>query len=389
MALSPNDPAPKNLLRAPRGFVSVNGIQIPWEKAEISNTRYSSAGTFRVTIPVSKLPKNMSLATLLNTSPLTIQINAGVPFQTVSANATPSDLPMLILGDADSISYEPHRTLVTITGRDYVSLFIENKVIHDAGIIPFENPTSAQIITNLANLRGLEAVVSDTEQGTIGTYLQTAYQLITTQITEWDLMTFIAREENFDLYVIGKKLYFQASQASEPYIITLTTPYYSTAGGISTSNAENITLTRNLRLLKDIIVTVTSWDVKEKINNEATATLVKNAGNVKSPPQTYNYTFPNLTPDQCQQKADSLLKQISAHEMNVTVRMPADQLITANSILQIKNTNTAMDQTYFVKNVTRELDFTGGFIMQIDANNKTPFTTTENNSTATDNSENV
>lgn len=371
MALSSNNISSTNLLRHPRGFVSINNQLVQWERFELSNTRYSAAGTFKVVVPVSTLPKTLSLANLVNDSPLVVQINAGNVTQTNPEKATASDVPMLIMGDADEITYDPLRTTVTISGRDYISLFVDNKIKES-----FLSQTSSDIIKKLAGDRGLTPVVEQTTTQ-VGTYLQNQFNLLTSQITEWDLMTFLAREEGFDIYVVGKKLYFQQKTEEKPYAIVLTVPYFTTQGGIPSSNVVEMGLTRNLRLAKDIIVNVQSWNPTNKITYNKVATLRHTAGTTTSPAQVYNYVFANLTPDQAQAKANSLLKQISEHEMTINLRMPADELVTAHSRISVSGTNTLLDAVYYVKNVTREMDFdTSGYRMTIEAKTTPPYQVT-------------
>lgn len=357
-------------LRTPRGFVSINNQLVTWESFELSNTRYSAAGTFKVVVPVNVLPKSLSLSDLVNDSPLVVQINAGNVSQTNPNDVTPSDLPMLIMGDADEIIFNPQNTSVTISGRDYISLFLDNKVKQS-----FLSQTSSDIVTQFATTRGLKPVVTSTTTQ-VGNYLKNQFNLLTSQITEWDLMTFLAREEGFDLYVIGKSIYFEPRSTSTPYAIVLTIPYYTTPGSISSSNVEEISLTRNLRLSKDIIVNVQSWNPANKISYSKTATLRHTAGSSSSPAQVYNYIFANLTPEQAQAKATSLLRQISEHEMKLTLKMPADGIVTAHSRISVTGTNTLLDQIYYVKNITREMRFDGGYNMAIEAKTTPPYTVT-------------
>src|SRR5690606_28605991 len=117
------------------------------------------------------LPKNIPLASLLTAGQITIQINAGNSTATNPNTVTASDLPMLIEGDADDLAYDPKQSLITITGRDYISRFIENKINNNAfntagtgidvrGILSLgtngiQSPSSSEIVSQLATARGL------------------------------------------------------------------------------------------------------------------------------------------------------------------------------------------------------------------------------------------
>ena len=376
--VSTNNAAPNSILRQPRGFVSINGVQAPWKTFEVSNTRYGSANTFHVAIPANSLPQNLQLEFLLNQSPITVQINAGTTTLSNPSATTPSDLTTLILGDADDVSYDVRTQLLTLSGRDYISRFIENKVFQVSSTDTtsfFNSQTASQIVTYIATKRGLTPNVTDTSTQ-VGTY-DTQYVKISAQITEWDLMVFLAREEGFDIFVSGMNLYFQPSQVTlnaTPYKIAVTIPGYSTPGGIVTSSVNDISFARNLRIAKNIIVVVSTYNITNKTSYSSTATLKHSLGSTTSGQEVYPYTFPNLTQDQCTQKANALLHQISQHEMTTTIKMPADGLVTEITTLSITGTNTIFDQLYYVKNVTRRMDFGGGYVMDIEAKNWSPNT---------------
>lgn len=366
----------QSILRSPRGFISINGIQVPWQSFEISNTRYSAASTFHVTLPSNALPITFPLNSFVNQAPLILQINAGIPSQVNANNATPSDVPMLILGDVDEVSYDPKATMITLLGRDYISRFIENKVLQQNGTTSFTGlpdgaNTSSIIVTKIASNRGLIPIVTATTNP-VGKYFQNQYTQLSSQITEWDLMTFLARQENYDIYASGLSLYFQPKTKNNPYNINISTPI----GEIPTSNTEDIIFTRNLRLAKDIKVIVTTYNIANKTSYTATASLKHTAKSTSSTsqPSVYMFTFPNLTTQQCQDKASALLQQISQHEMAINITMPGDSVVTSHSQIVVSGTNTLFDQTYFVKNVTRKMDFINGYTMTIDAKNQSPYT---------------
>jgi hypothetical protein len=383
---SVNNPSPISQLRAPRGFVLLNSINVPWESFEVSNSRYSSASTFRVTIPVSSLPKTLPLPILLQSSPLKVQINGGIPQQVVANNATPSDVPLLVLGSADDLKLDIENTHILISGRDYVAYFQEKKVkatiyqAPDIDLASIQNLTSSQVVTQLATTNSLSSQVTNTTTQ-VGVIFQNNAALLNSLITEWDLIVFLARQENFDTFVIGSTLYFQPrSSTALPYQITIAVPYYTTTASLPVTNVEQITFTRNYRLAKNIIVNVSSWNINDKVTYNATATLIHKVTLPKDT-QTYYFQFANLSQDQCKQKAQALLQEISQHEMTVNIRMPADNLVTPQSSIAVKGTGTIFDQSYYVKNITREMNFNGGFTMNIEANNQTPYSVTISNAT--------
>ena len=375
-----NNPTPVSIARNPQGFILINNESVPWESFEVSNARYASAGTFRVVVPVNSLPKAFPFPKLMTTSPLLLQINAGIPAQNNTNVSTTSSLPLIILGYVDEIKYQPHTTSVIISGRDYIAKFMENKIgqsnVTPSATLPIDletilSSTSSNVVKQLATTRGLTPIVTATT-ATIGKYFQNQPAMLNSQTTEWDLITFLARQEGFDVFVIGTDLYFQPKSNSSPYQITISVPYYTSTNGLPITNVEEITFTRNYRLAKNIIVTVTSWNVQDKTTYQATATLL-HTETVPKDTQVYNYTIPNLTQAQCTQKATNLLQDISQHEMAIMFRMPADNLLKVTSMISVKDTNSIFDQSYYVKNITREMTVGGGFIMTVEAKNQSPY----------------
>lgn len=361
---------PKSTFRQPRGYVSVNGIQVPWQQYQVTTVRYGAAGTFHVTMPVSSLPVGARLNDLISNPTLMVQINAGLPLSADGIVSGPSDLPLEIIGLADDVAYDPLKSMITLTGRDYIGRFIETKINQT-----FLNKVSSDVISLLATQQGLFPNVSSTSTD-IGQYFQAQPNFISASSTQWDLMTFLAREEQYDIFVKGSDLYFQPKSTAAPYPIILTTPYYSTAGANITSNAIDIQLSRNLRLAKDIMVTVSTWNVADKKTYKKTATLKHTSGKASSTPNSYSYFYPNLSVNQVQAKAMSLLQQISQHELTLRVTMPADPTITPQSTLIMKNTNTVLDQIYYVNSVTREMDYQTGYLMTVEAKTIPPYNTT-------------
>jgi hypothetical protein len=379
-----------SITRFPRGFVSINGTQVYWKDFTVTNTRYGSADTYTVNIPVSSLPKSLPLPTLISTSPVTVQIKAGIVNLTNPNNATASDVPLIVLGDADSITYDPKKATVTISGRDYISRFIENKIappivgtspaasINLPSIIQ-TNPTSSFLVSYIATNRQLTPNVATTTNP-IGYYLnnpQNLFSMLNNNITEWDLMCYLARQESFDIYIIGTVLYFQPSSDDTPYKINITTPFYSNPGEIPQSNLIDIQLKRNMRLAKNIIVNIYSRDVFNNTTIQSSASLVHSDEAASTGQATvYNYVFPNINQAQANTKAQNLLLDISQHEMNIQFKIPADPNITPHSVIAVVGTNSIYDQNYYVKSVTTEMAANSGFNMTVTAVNHSPNTTT-------------
>lgn len=357
-------------VRQPRGIVTINGINLPFESFEVDNNTYYVADTFRVEIPSNGLPASLTSIVLSFSSQIIVDIWTGFPDSTdIFSNDGFSEL---IYGEVDDFSFDPAKGTITLSGRDLTSRFIDNKTTEK-----FVNLTSSQIATQLATRRGLTPVVTSTSVK-VGKYYEIDQSRLTKEMSEWDLLTYLAREENFIVYVKGQSLYFipEPTEAQLPYVIQfnqLSQDIFSNT--IPTTNVIDLKLSRNLTLAGDVAVQVRSWNQKTGKAYTKTATskhINLQKAQATGKVQNYVYTFPNLTPEQATQKAQQLLKDISKHEMKLRAVMPADNTLDKSQIIRLTGTGTAWDQIYFPDSIVREFSFHSGYSMTIEAKNHSP-----------------
>ncbi len=356
---------PVPALRQPRGIVNVNGVSCPgWIEWEVNNNTHHQADTFRVMFSVQALPASMPLSWFVTQQLLQIEIFAGFPLD--PANYHTSDLTSWIVGNADTMEYDPANNVLELSGRDLSSLFIDVKTTEK-----FQNLTSYQIITQLAQRQGLTAQAAPTTT-LAGKFYEIDHAKMQSARSEWDLMTWLAQEEGFALWVRGTTVYFQppTSTSAEPYVLQWQQPTASSAS--PQFNGTRIKFSRNLTLAKDVSVTVKSWNAKQKKGFTKTATGVHPGGSgIK---QAYSFTVPGLTPEKALQRAQSLLAQISQHEVNLEADLPADTLLDTTSIVQVIGTGSAFDQFYFPASIVRRMSMEEGFTMCLHAKNSSPNT---------------
>jgi hypothetical protein len=92
----------------------------------------------------------------------------------------------------------------------------------------------------------IEVLLVNVEGGQAGAYYKTDHVVLTQEQTEWDLLIYLAKQENFDLWVSGRVLNFQPSPLS-------TVPPYRI---ICPNSGSPQTLAR------DVIVKVRTWNQK-------------------------------------------------------------------------------------------------------------------------------
>lgn len=352
--------------RSPRAIVLLGGVRASGLlEAEVDNNSLYQADAFRVVLSLSQQPPAMNWAWWADQTEVVVEVFLGVPAdpQTFSEK----DLTSYIVGRTDGIEIDPAQQLITLTGRDFTSVFIDSKTAEK-----FPNKKSSDIATLLAERHALTPVVTPTKVQ-VGRFYTIEHSNLTNEITEWDLLTWLAQQENFNVFVKGRELHFEPKPdpSSDPYIIQ-----YEVTGDVPQSNAKRLSFARNLTLANDVIVKVRSWNwmqyngftVQAKATHQrrrVLAGLPQPTGNA----QIFTYSFPNLTREQAVQKAQSLLAQITQHEVRLQAFLPGDDLLTPRVMVQVTGTRTSFDTTYFPDHVVRRMSAHDGYTMELRAKN--------------------
>lgn len=364
--------------RQPRGIVKVNGTALPgWLEWEFDNNLNYQADTFRVTFAGQALPAAQNVAWLTDQGDLSVEILAGFP---KDPNApTDTELQSFIIGRVDDVLYDPVQNTVELSGRDYTSQFIDAKTTE-----LFQNQTTFQIVKTLAARHNMTAVISaDISDDKVGTFYQINNARLTSEHTEWDLLTWLAQEAQCSVWVSGTTLNFypvpDASTASA-YVIQWTPP--SATNASPQSNTVDLKFARNLTLTKDVKVVIRTWNQIQKQAFTVTATASKNKSSVTrnqtipyGQAQLYSYTIPNLTRQAALEKAQALLANISKHEMRMDADLPGDNLLTTRVLVSVQGTGTPFDQVYYPDSVIRSMSRQDGYRMKLAAKNHSPQST--------------
>jgi hypothetical protein len=358
--------------RQPRGLVRVNGEVMPgWVIWEVDNNAFYQADTFRCTFALSRLPSARGPGWWAGLQQIDVEILAGFPKDPQSFTA--AELDSLIYGRVDDLTFDPVSGQIEISGRDLTSEFIDTKTTEK-----FQNLTSSQVVEQLAQRHGMTAVVTKTETKT-GRYYEIDHARMNDQRSEWDLLTWLAHEEQFMVFVKGKELHFvpKPNPDDDPYVLQWDAP--TDERGHPVFSGKTLVFSRNLTLAKDVIVKVRSWNAKHKkgFTKVAQATHNKNtvligAAQPIGEAQTYSYTIPGLTPEQALQRAQALLKEITAHEMKLTATLPADNVLAITNIVKVTGTGTAFDQIYYPASIVRHMSVMEGYSMTLNAKNHSP-----------------
>lgn len=355
--------------RRPRGAVKLNGEAIAgWTSFEVDNNAYRSADTFRVVFVVTMLPTARDKVWFATQSSMMVEIFATADLAGDDPYV-PAESDRLIYGQADEVAFDPVQGVIELSGRDLTAALIDTKTSEH-----FANQTASQIATTLANRHGLTPVVTATKTKS-GEYYKDDHASTTQQQSEWELLTFLANIEDFSLYVKGKDLHFapRPSATADRYVIAWESP--SNERGHPVANVVNLRFTRALTIAKGVTVEVRSWNAKSKKGFSASwpkAAKAVQPGQSAAKTQVYRYTIAGLTQDKALQRAQSIYKQIIAHEMRLTGYLPADNVLDCSKTLLVRGTGTAFDQVYYPENVMRSMSLTEGYRMNIRAKNTGP-----------------
>ena len=353
-----NDPrGPSGIARSPRPYVLLNGEKLPVQavkSVEVTNASHFTADTYRLELAVGGLPAAYGPAYWAESQNDLVSIGVSM------AGEVPDPL---IVGQVDDIDWSPFGTTITISGRDLSAGLIDSKTAEK-----FQNRTASQIAEVLAERQGLTASVEKTST-LAGTYYEIDHAIATHEQTEWDLLTYLAQREDFDLWVSGTTLYFRPppGQKTPPFVLLASTD----DGTGFAANVERLDLRRSQTLARDVIVKVRSWNQKHQRAFTVTAkrSQVKKSQRVGGEAQTYSFVRPNLTQDQAQQLAESYAEEITRHERVLTASLPGDNQLVTRNLVRLVGTGTDWDQIYYPDTVSRRLSMAEGYRMELKAKN--------------------
>ena len=370
MTTTPN--AYEKNARTPRAIVTINGTRIKWDDLNVDSTTFYLADTFHVEFPINGQDNMFSLDYWASTETFLVKIYIGFPADPDSY--TTADLELMIQGNADDIRVDLGRAQIEISGRDLASSFLDNKTTEK-----FSNQTSSQIIEMFAKQYSLKTRVKPTST-LVGSYYSQQQVMLSSEITQWDLMVFLAQQEDYVLFIEGDTLVFEPrptdQDVRDPYVIN-----YSPAtpdNGSPSINAINFSFSRSMTLAADAKVTVrvpygsktgkafsVFAQTKRKSKKEN-----KDSKNSSKKVQQYSFSKPGLTQEQALKFAQQRLREITLHEIKINFSVPGSNSLKKDSLIQLKGTNTTIDQYYYSDQVSRTINMSdSGYTMSISAKN--------------------
>jgi phage protein D len=335
---------PASSVRTPTLTALADGTPIPGVMdLDVLDNAHFAAGRFRLR---AAMPASQAASLLDADTVLDLQVSfGGAPVS-------------LLQGQPDSIHIDPIRNTIEIDGRDLTARLLDARTQET-----FANQTASEIAKTLAGRHNLTPVVTATTT-LAGRYYGAEHDRITLgqfsrATTEWDLLTYLAAREGFDVFVSGQSLYFQPASPS-------TTPMLLTPGDCVTLSLE-----RALSLARDIEVTVKSWNTRHQAAFTQTARSAAN-GSRGSGAQRIVVVRPNLQPNDALQLAQRILADLSSHERIVHIDLPGELTLTSRSQVTLSGTGTDFDQTYYVAELDRHFSLAHGYTQRLRLKNANP-----------------
>lgn len=358
--------------RNPRALIKVNDKVIrKIDSIDYIENNYYQPDSFRATLPLYG-NDGIDIEYWLSQPAMLVEILMGFPPD--PNNYGPDDLHSMIIGGINDIGLKIFDGYVEFNGFDLSKKFIDNKTIEK-----YPNLKSSEIATKLAIARGLNPIVTPTTNSpNAGYYYNLDYVQQGNSVPEWDLLTYLAQQEGFQVFVRGTNLYFQPRvlQSSEPYLLQAQTQ----EKGSPVFNGTSLTVSRNLNYARDVIVNINSWNAKTgPVHVQARGRPTKRQVlSSKAQPigqaQRFDYTIPGLSRQQATLRAQKILSDISQHERILDAMVPGDNLLRKDSVIQLKGVCESADQVYYPDTISRH--FMGGangyYKMEIRAKNHSP-----------------
>ncbi len=319
-------------VRTPVPVVTLDGIELGGViSVEVHSNNHFAADRFRIQFAA----QSVTLAALQIPGR---RYNISIVVDGVARN--------LIVGMADTVSFDPTRGIVDVEGRDLAALMIEAQTDET-----FSNRTSSEIARILAERHGLAAYVDSTTSAT-GRFYQSEHARVTLgqfakTTTEWDLLAFLASREGFDLYMDRDTLHFGMPSVDA---VSLITP----------ADCIRMQLQHFVALARPMLMTVKSWNSKSA---DTTLSSAQTAGT--GPPWIRTMTRPNLTPDEAKHLAERTVSDTKRHEWTVSLVMPGETSVTPRGRVNLLATGSAWDRMYAVSQVSRYLDAKNGFTQSV------------------------
>lgn len=342
-----------SLTRQPRVKLSVAGAQLVPMECSVNVSLHQSADTFYCKLPL--LP-DFDEGFWADTAPIPVTISATNDVATGSYTT-------LLVGQADEPLIDFAQRTVLIKGRDLTKSLTDLKTSEQ-----WMNLSNQDVITQLAGRVGLTVNFSGTTDNS-GLQFDQDFTEMSLSDTCWNVIVSCAKRLGCIAFVKGSVLYIQPLDA-EPASFFTVRYQRPTAKQLASGNFPLLTCARNLNLAKDVSLQMQSW--RHKQGSSITSMFESKGKDTDSSKLLYEFRAPNLTKEQQDRHAKSLLRQTLSHERVVSLtNMPGDVTVNPATMgLKLTGTGSSFDQSYILANVAHHFSTKDGYAMDIGAHSQ-------------------
>lgn len=368
----------RNGVRHARGIAIVDGQRVRFTRFSVEQNGFSAADSFSLELPfflqdtlteagvVSASPSFAS--TLLSKDTISVQLFVGYVSSDTPDSISTSEVTQVMDGEMDTCEWTFDGTMgesLTLHGRNKTGAMIDTKVTET-----YPNRTASDIARLFAQEHGLTAVVTQTTEFA-GSYYNQRAASIGKETSQWDLLLFLAKRENYIVRVRGRELRFG------PYdtVVPDTTPIQYAWG----YDVESLTIERSPHAARDVVVHVLSYDRdhKRRIKETATSTtqaaerIGQNRGRAK-----YELTFqvPGLTRQQAQNRAKRILADYSRKQLLGRMSAAGNVDLSVDRQVRVDGVGKGLSASYYLSRVVHSFDESGGYTSEMSFSTQTDYT---------------
>ena len=257
----------------------------------------------------------------------------------------------------DTIQVDPLQGTVGVEGRDLSSVMIDSYRQQD-----FVNQTASEIVATVALYHGLQPVVTPTT-GNIGRYYSDGYtKLSLGQFSrlqsDWDLVVQLARQNEFDVFVEGKSIYFQPTSGD----IIAPVP-------VSLWDVQSARLERNLGITSSTVAKVLSWNSQNMAAYDSDSSA---GGAIANPGSTatslpFLFSGSNYTSQQVTDAAQCYTAELKRLSTVLHLNMPWDLSLSPRATILLNGSDSCFDTFYRIDSVERHFSSTSGSTQSVRA----------------------
>ena len=359
---------------ASRGIAVVNNQFVKWDSFSVEQNAFSAADSFQLGLPffVRDIQSGETVeangpdftSILLTQDIIPVQLYVGHPPN--PWNYTINDLIQVMDGymDTADFTFDDTGEIVTLNGRNAVGQMIDATASEK-----YPNLTASAIAATFAANHGLTPVVTPTTT-LAGVYYNQNSSVLGNNSSEWDILLFLAQQENFIVRVKNGQLLFG------PYS---TITGYANQAPITYTWGKNIfkvEFERSPHAAKDVIVRVISWDRngKNRIIETAKSTtqyaqrILGQTGQRAA--YTETYTIPGLTRQQAQKAAQSICYELSRKQVIGNIEIAGNVDMEVDRKIAIAGVGQTLSDTYYLNKITHAVDINAGYAIQASFSNQ-------------------